>query len=376
MTTTLATMELTGPSGAPSTKYADWRIPSLDGIRAVSILLVLLGHGAMTGGAPRFLTHFGHIGNMGVRCFFVLSGFLITMLLLKELSATGTISLAKFYTRRALRVLPASLAFVGIMATLHQLGAIRLWPGDVSHALTYTANYHLRRSWWLDHLWSLSVEEQFYILWPGIVFLLGARRAFRTAWIVVIAAPVVRAIMWYGLAVDPELRGEYVTQEFQAVVDALAAGCLLAGYFNYLSANSLYLRLQRSAWFLPLVLLGTLGANAVFLVHKAAFYIAGQSIANLGIVLCIDFCIRRSETIGGRVLNCRLALWMGTLSYSLYLWQNPFLNRDLVSPLTSYPVNFVLAFCAASFSYYLVERPFLRLKNRRTCAIAPRPSFF
>jgi len=149
---------------------------------------------------------------------------------------------------------------------------------------------------------------------------------------------------------------------------------LLAGYFNQLSANSLYLRLQRSAWFLPLVLLGTLSANAVFLVHKAAFYIAGQSFANLGIVLCIDFCIRRSETFGGRLLNCRLALWMGTLSYSLYLWQNPFLNRDIVSPFTSYPVNFVLALCAATFSYYVVERPFLTLKDKRASAVAPLPS--
>src|SRR6202521_1564487 len=163
MTTTTVTLDLAGPSGVPSTMNPARRIPSLDGIRAVSILLVLLGHGAMTGGAPRLLTRFGHVGNIGVRCFFVLSGFLITTLLLKEVSATGTISLVKFYIRRSLRVLPASLALIGVLATLHLWGVIRLWPGDLSHALTYTANYHLRRSWWLDHLWSLSVEEQFYI---------------------------------------------------------------------------------------------------------------------------------------------------------------------------------------------------------------------
>lgn len=365
MTTTLITTELSGASGARSPVNPSQRIPSLDGIRAASILLVLLGHGAMTGGAPRLLTHFGHIGNLGVRCFFVLSGFLITTLLLKELSATGTISLAKFYTRRALRVLPASLALVGFMAALHIVGVIRLWPGDLWHALTYTTNYHLRRSWWLDHLWSLSVEEQFYIFWPGVVFLLGTRRAFKTAWFVVFAAPVVRAIMWYGMSVGPELRGEFVTQEFQAVADALAAGCLLAGYFTYLSTSYPYLRLQRSGWFLPLALFVTLGANAMFLLHKATFYIAGQSIANLGIVLCIDFCIRRSETVLGRVLNSRPAMWMGTLSYSLYLWQNPFLNRDVAGPLTSYPVNYILAFCAAAISYYLVEKPFLAFKNKR-----------
>lgn len=374
MATTTATPDLARPSGVHPTINPVRRIPSLDGIRAISIMLVLLGHGAMSGGAPRLLTRFDHVGNIGVRCFFILSGYLITTLLLKELSTTGTISLAKFYIRRSLRVLPASLVLIAILATLHFWGVIRLWPGDLWHALTYTANYHLRRSWWLDHLWSLSVEEQFYIFWPSIVCVLGARRAFRTAWIVVLAAPLIRAVMWYGITVDTALRGECVTQEFQAVADALAAGCLLGGYFHWLSSNSLYLRLQRSAWFLPLALLGTILAHATYLVHKAVFYIAGQSLVNLGIVLCIDFCIRRPETILGRVLNCRPMLWMGALSYSLYLWQNPFLNKDVVRPLTSYPINFVLALGAAALSYYLVEKPFLRLKDKPLSAILMRSS--
>src|SRR5205807_9098473 len=88
------------------------RIASLDGLRAVSILLVLLGHAAMSDGAPHILSPLSHIGNIGVRFFFVISGFLITTLLLKEQAKTGTISLKQFYLRRTLRIFPAAYFFI------------------------------------------------------------------------------------------------------------------------------------------------------------------------------------------------------------------------------------------------------------------------
>lgn len=125
------------------------RIPSLDGLRAVSILLVIVGHASESANAPHFLAYLGHVGNLGVRFFFVISGFLITTLLLQEWEKTGTVSMTGFYTRRALRIFPASFTFIGIIAVCSALGWLVLKPGDLAHAITYTINYRYNPAHWL-----------------------------------------------------------------------------------------------------------------------------------------------------------------------------------------------------------------------------------
>ena len=149
------------------------RIVSLDGLRAFSILLVCVGHIAGTVGAPDILLPFHNLGNFGVKIFFVISGFLITYLLLCEHEKTGHINLKQFYIRRTCRLFPAFYVFILCMALAHYIGWIELWPGDLIHAATYTMNYHHERSWWLNHAWSLAVEEQFYLLWPFILLCVG-----------------------------------------------------------------------------------------------------------------------------------------------------------------------------------------------------------
>jgi peptidoglycan/LPS O-acetylase OafA/YrhL len=121
------------------------RIPGLDGLRAVSILFVLSGHLV---GNP-----FGDLANLGVRVFFVISGYLITLLLIREEGKTGTVSLRQFYARRALRIFPASYSLVLVVTAAYILGVIDLHRGDLLHAYTYTMNYSVDRSWWLGHLW-------------------------------------------------------------------------------------------------------------------------------------------------------------------------------------------------------------------------------
>src|ERR1700730_13855580 len=145
------------------------RIPSLDGLRAVSILLVLFGHASLSDGAPHALKPFNHAGNIGVRFFFVISGFLITTLLLKEKSQTGTISMKKFYQRRILRIFPAAYVFIAVMGLLASLGWIALRRGELFYAASFTMNYHDFHAVWLGQLWSLAVEEQFYLLWPALM---------------------------------------------------------------------------------------------------------------------------------------------------------------------------------------------------------------
>ena len=136
------------------------RIPSLDGLRAISIILVLLAH---LSGTRHFVKSgvFEIYGNVGVRIFFVISGYLITLLLLKEHERTATISLRDFYIRRAYRILPAAYVFMLPVILWYARSLNRV---TILAAVTYTSNYIHVGNWILGHLWSLSVEEQFYLL--------------------------------------------------------------------------------------------------------------------------------------------------------------------------------------------------------------------
>lgn len=345
------------------------RLPSLDGLRAVSIGLVFVGHIAGTRGTPTFLDPLSHVGNLGVKVFFVISGFLITTLLLKEYHKTHRISLRGFFARRTIRIFPAFFAYVGVVVLLQGLGYFTLRDSDLLHAVTYTMNYHNDRAWQLNHLWSLAVEEQFYLLWPLLLYVLGVRRALTCAAVAVLLAPGCRAVMWYQLGASPTA----MTRQFQAVADALAIGCLLAGCYNYLGSKRWYTALLASRLFLlvPGVILALgLGTAAH---SRGLFYTVGQSLCNLAIVLCVDRFVRFPGTFGGRFLNTRLLVYVGVLSYSLYLWQQLFLNpMDEVSSYTAFPQNVVFAVLAAIASYYLVERPFLKLK-RGTKHTEPAP---
>jgi peptidoglycan/LPS O-acetylase OafA/YrhL len=129
------------------------RIPSLDGLRAISIALVLFGHllggrGFIRAAPPVNAVDYG---NLGVRVFFVISGYLISTILFSEMHERGTLSLAKFYFRRAFRIFPAFYANIAVMSELASLGYAALRPGDVLHAATYTMNYHHDRAWTLGH---------------------------------------------------------------------------------------------------------------------------------------------------------------------------------------------------------------------------------
>lgn len=135
--------------------------------------MVLFGHSYVpTNLWVRML--FAHAA-LGVRIFFVISGYLITRLLLEEIRQFGNLSLPLFYARRALRILPAFLLFVAALVILNRLAVIKLPPGDLLLVLTYTVNFNTQGCWYSGHLWSLSVEEQFYLLWPFAVRFLPAR---------------------------------------------------------------------------------------------------------------------------------------------------------------------------------------------------------
>lgn len=336
------------------------RIPSLDGIRALSILIVILGHASDSLNSPAWLRRFGHLGNYGVRCFFVISGYLITTLLLKELDKSGRISINNFYARRALRIFPAAFTYIGIIAICSWFHLLRLKPWDLVCAITYTINYRYNPAHWFRHLWSLAVEEQFYLLWPGLLWLAGRKTAKRAALASIVLAPAIRLLMVsYFHASDSAL-----TKHFEAVADTLAIGCLLAMYYDRLGNSSWYRKFQSSPVFWMFSLACLIGGNGLYLIRPVFFYVLGQSLANLGTVLCIDWAIRNHEKGVAVLLNTRPMVYIGLISYSLYLYQNAFLNMDWDSWFSRLPQNLVFIVIAALFSYYCVEGPFQRLKDR------------
>lgn len=333
------------------------RISSLDGLRAISIVFVFFGHIDGTEHASR-LFHWLPFAEFGVRVFFVLSGFLITTLLLHEMELTGKISLKNFYMRRVFRIFPASYAYILVVFILATLHFIFLNAHDMLHAVTYTSNYYNGRSWYVGHLWSLSVEEQFYLLWPLTLGLSGRRRGMIIAAWVCALVPFIRATEFHFIAASREGMGAW----FETAADCLAAGCLLAGMRDWLSRQQLYMRFLSSRLFVIVPIL-ILGMNYL---HPALRYkyTLVWPVMNVGIALCIDWCMRFPNSPLGQFLNWRPVAFVGVLSYSLYLWQQPFLNRNVASVFTTFPYNVGFAFCAALASYYLVEKPFLRLKKR------------
>jgi peptidoglycan/LPS O-acetylase OafA/YrhL len=271
------------------------------------------------------------------------------------------VSLRGFYARRAWRIFPAFYTFVGAMCLAWLVGTLALRSGDLLAALTYTMNYHYERSWELGHLWSLSIEEQFYLIWPALFLLGGPRRVVPISLAMILIAPCLRAAAWFVVA-----RPDDVCMEaYPCVMDSIAMGCLLAALRPRLDSNVHYQRFLGSPLFLAVPVLVALANLPTWYPVE---YTSNITIMNVGVALMVDRCVRRPDEWLGRVLNWAPLVWLGTLSYSLYLWQEPFLNQYARSEANTFPLNLVLAFTCAIASFYLVEQPFLAWRDRRVKA--------
>jgi peptidoglycan/LPS O-acetylase OafA/YrhL len=341
----------------PEKKGEPSHFQSLDGIRAVSILMVMAGHLNGTVNFGRRASWFGDYAHLGVVVFFVVSGFLITSLLLSEEQKKGRVSLKLFYARRSLRIFPAFYAYIACVSGLWIAGGIQLNAQSLWPAVTYTMNYMPRFPWHLGHLWSLSVEEQFYLLWPSTFVFLGRRKAPWAAVWVIALAPFARAIGTFAL------RGTAYqdVNMFPMVADSLASGCLLAIMRGWLERQRLYVMLFRPVNSLILVALVLLLNRYMGYTVVAAF---GNSIVNVCLAILVHRSVLRARDSMGRFLNWKPVAAVGVLSYSLYLWQQPFLNRASSLWMNSFPWNLLLAVAAAVASYTFLEKPLLRLRRK------------
>ncbi len=333
------------------------RVPSLDGLRAISILLVFFAHVVGTQGFPIKVTTVA-TAELGVRVFFIISGYLISLLLFAEAERYGNISLLKFYYRRAFRIFPAFYVMIAVIAGLAALDVLVLGRNDLLFAVTYTTNYHYPRSWNLGHLWSLAVEEQFYLLWPAALLFVGRRKGLWAAALFVAISPLVRIATLRGYLPQPELIGE----TFQTIGDSIAVGCLLAGLRHRLEAWAWYQRVAHSPVFLlvPAVVIASLFAFR----WPTIDYVVAQPASNIAIALMIHWAVTNHTGVVGKILNFRPIVYLGTLSYSLYLWQQLFINRHSTAIYCRFPLNLGCALAAGAASYYLIEQPMLRVRER------------
>jgi peptidoglycan/LPS O-acetylase OafA/YrhL len=339
------------------------RIPSLDGLRALLVPVVVFSHLLWH---PDFIsiravhaTWFAPLGLLAMRVFFVISGFLITSLLLRELDSTKHINLGKFYLRRTLRIFPPYYCFVLIIIIVHVVGWIKLAPDDVLHALTYTVNYHAERSWYLGHAWSLSVEEQFYLLWPAVLLFVGKRRGLWIAFAVIALCPLIRLSIWY---LFPSLVRYEISYRFETVADSIAVGCILAGLQEWLKLQGPYHKILESKLFIlvPVVVLyASLSPNS-----SRLNLLVGITVQNIGVAACIAWSITNYAGKIGKVLNSKPMVFIGVMSYSIYLWQQPFVNPKSSAIISRFPLNLILIGAASLASYYCIERPSLRIRRR------------
>lgn len=339
------------------------RIPSLDGMRAVAIGIVVLGHGIPTMPEKLALVY-GTLApepGFGVQVFFVLSGFLITSLLLSEQKKTGTVSLRRFYISRAFRILPAFYFFLIVVSILLAMGVIQLqWFVVVASALFVRDYVPSGHSWWLGHTWSLSIEEQFYLVWPFIFGRFGKRTLVKILLVLAVASPVIRIATWFFM---PRLR-EGILIMFHTRMDGLVIGCLLAMFWSHpgFKERSLGLIASGWAWAAPAWLV-----FSVFMEHRYRLdwsYSVGYLVDAIAIAVILIWLVERPDTFVGRIFNLRIVRALGVISYSTYLWQQMFMTTKNTTITGQWPLNMLLTILAATASYWLIEKTFLRLRSR------------
>ncbi len=367
------------------------RIGALDGLRALSIALVICAHvaympnGPLPGEATRLFPGPHVLGAVGVDVFFAISGFLITTLLLRERSERGSISLRGFYWRRAVRILPPLLAYLGVLALLDGAGLLAIVARDWLAALTYTVNFIPGVTVPLGHLWSLSVEEHFYFLWPLLLVLAGIERSGIVAIGCLLAQPALRWLLYrYGQGV---VDIDYATF---TRLDTIACGCLLAilahrsGSLRHGASGGRRL-LDRAAAALDRHAALGFGVGATLLVlsivvlsHSGKYMIVARPFVDaMAIGLVLWTTSRHPALLAARVLNWAPLAWIGRLSYSLYLWQQLFLDPTHADRwVCQFPQNILLPLAAAALSHYAIERPCLRLRTlvgARRASANPQP---
>jgi peptidoglycan/LPS O-acetylase OafA/YrhL len=337
-------------------------IPGLDGVRAISILMAMLTHSGL-----RFVP-----GVLALTVFFFLSGFLITTLLLDEYGRRGTINIPQFYMRRFLRLFPPLLLYIvtAIAVLLFLDKGVDLT--GVTGALFYFANYlYAFQTHHLDdlgvHLWSLSMEEHFYLFFPPLLFLLLRRKVNPVVTLAMLCIIPLILRLAVASATSPLFYMQYNTAATELRFDSILFGCLTA----------IAIRRPRGASFVGLathrataLCAGALLLAAEFFPNQFFRHTLRFTLQNVALISLVLTAVYTPHFIAAkRLLNSALMRWIAVLSYSLYLWHLGVfeLMRNLagsVPPLLIHVLGWITTFAIALAVHFAVERPVVRLRKR------------
>jgi peptidoglycan/LPS O-acetylase OafA/YrhL len=362
---------------------AKFYIRSLDGLRGVAVLLVFLFHFGRLG-----ITMFNfEIGWVGVQLFFVLSGYLITRILLEEKNAALKYYLTRFYWRRVLRIFPLYFGYLFLLfLAFTSFSTPENFPIVAKYLFSYTYNYSpliegLHISRFFTHLWSLSVEEQFYIFWPVLIYFLLTRQIKIIIAVLLIGTPLFRFCLYEALSqrlTDPETLGTSIYWFTVSHLDAFAIGaginlvpkastsaisarwiiitgfiCLAAGALNYYSLSHAS----------PLSL-----SNMGYPIHE---------VRNFQVVWCYSLLDLFFASIlwhlissGNLLLSTKIPVFLGRISYGIYVLHFPImgiiiktLGKIIVNEWLTFTIHLGATLIAASLSYFLYEQRFLKIKS-------------
>ncbi|HJR76040.1 MAG TPA: acyltransferase [Nitrospiraceae bacterium] len=335
------------------------RLPALDGLRAIAVFTVIIYHFGFES-VP---------GDLGVSAFFVLSGFLITWLLLKEHDRTGRISIRNFYIRRLLRIAPAYYGFLILVYVEEQVRGYHWDWSLLLSGLLYIVNYYNafngHHNTAIAHAWSLGVEQQFYLVWPFILCICMRSGLVAASWLIagiIVLVAAWRSFLYLGLGAPPS----YVYNAFETRLDCLAVGSLVALCASWSKFQTLAADLSR----LPVLPLCTLGLLLYSRTggSEAYHYSVGFTVDSILLAIFIMQILIIGQRGVWSWVNHPVMVYLGLISYSLYLYHLLGLGIGRRVASVSWPVEFAVSMLVcvllASASYWIIERPFLALKGR------------
>jgi peptidoglycan/LPS O-acetylase OafA/YrhL len=350
--------------------------PALTGVRGVAIVIVLLYHL----GINLLLRHFDGwlFGRMGVDVFFVLSGFLITTLLIREKVETGHIALKQFYIRRTLRIVPVAYLFLVVMLVINYFFNFSISTKSFICGFLYLKNLPISsiNDHWTTHLWSVSVEVQFYLLFPLLLWININKAAMLAA--IAVTGMLIFSLLGFnhvGIFYDNAVLNRFCRAMMDAFWEgpfAILIGCL----FSILSFKGII----NTARFKNISFLSCLLFIVAVIIRSRTFYFYTAYLSEFLFDVLVGFVIVLSidsQNWFTGLLNTRFLLWMGALSYSIYIWQQifvwipaPWPDSDFAGPggtalfLLVDALRLAGIICTACLSYYFFEKRFLKLKRR------------
>ena len=348
-------------------------IPGLDGLRAISVLIVIIAHMGLEHIVP---------GGFGVTVFFFISGFLITRLLIAEHEKKGRIGLKDFYIRRFVRLYPALLFMVFVTAAAYMLIG---WGGpklmEMISAVFYGTNIYqvsVRAGGELPfmpwtHLWSLAVEEHFYLVFP--LFMVAMNGRWRRA-ALGLSAVIGLVLLWRFIILtqtnlDPN---DYSYMMTDARLDSLAWGCLLSVLLHHLKDAA---KLRWLIGYIPTAL-GIIAILASFVIRDEMFrFTLRFSVQGVALfVLVLNLYFFKPLRFAFSILEFKPLAWFGMVSYALYLWHVPVIDmcvRSLGDSVSSKLIALPISIALAAISFYIVEKPFIALRKKFGSHIIRRP---